>query len=130
MRRDPFTTDDVLESVAFKIRAAGDYSTAINESFGLRLPVPQDDLEIAEQCEALLRIMFSDELKMLEEALKRAANDPELPPLVRAWLIFNQFWSRQEENRRIESSYQALVGCSGLRGVPPTRREDHKAPRA
>lgn len=105
----PFTSDDELMSVAVKIREANDRSTAINEGFELHREVPSDDLWIASNTEALLQILFSDELHALKEALRRASDDSDLPPLVQAWLIFAQFWATHEENRRIESSYQTLV---------------------
>jgi hypothetical protein len=105
----PFTTDDELQAVALKIREANDRSTAINEGFGLQREVPSDDLSVASNIEALQEIMFSDELDTLEQALRRASDEPDLPPLVQAWLSFAQFWPRHEENRRTDGRHQALV---------------------
>lgn len=95
-------TDDELMAVALSIREANDLATALNQGFDLHVRFPSADMWIASNTEALLRIMFSDELETLKETLKRASS-PGLPPLVQAWLLVGQFWAVHEKNRRLDA---------------------------
>lgn len=103
------TTDEDLLSVALRIREADDFPTAINEGFHLGREVDSNDLMIAQNHKALLQIMFPDELDQLSTVFRRASDEPELSPLVRAYLVFAQFWPSHERNRRKDNAYKALV---------------------
>lgn len=109
MATKQWTTDEELAAAAFTIREAGDVLAAITEGLHLRRELPSSDASLAENGEALLQIMFDDELEELQAALRRASDDAALPPLVKSWLRFGEFWPQHERSRRQDAAREALV---------------------